>query len=879
MATDTQTLKDHCEKTRKAARAALDWIGSEEQNEQIVANRKTFQKPLQRFANEAAVLSRAAEKPMTIGLFGQSQAGKSYLAGGLSKKMDGPPLKIMFGAEERDFLAEINPVGGGKESTGIVTRFSVKPLQTPAGYPVSIQLLGEADLVKILGNAYFLESSEAFLKERGLSAERVEQALADARSRAAPTPLNGFRIEQVWDLQEYFSSQFFSRNSYEALQDFWDEAEELAPRLDVDGRAVLFAPLWGGFERLTRAYLSLVKALERLGFADHVYAKIDALIPRSTSIIEIERLKEVENDGGSQLELTTRSGATVTLPRGQATALAAELQLQIKEKSWDFFDHTDLLDFPGARNRDGLETDTYLETQPDAFFELFRRGKVAFLFDRYVAEQDLTSMVLVIKGGPQDITSLPRLVTGWIEKTHGKTPKDRTGRPTLLFMVLGWFNDELKSKPGEEEDWGQRFQNRLDTVYREFFAKSDEWPANWQNGQPFQNTYWLRDPEHSKETYTRDENGIETIKPEHHDRFAALREACLALPDVQRYFDDPAAAFDTAVAPNDGGVSRLAERLGPVSEPDMKARQVAARLTDIRKDMARLLTQFHISDDLGKRLEEREAAIFEVLGSVEDAAYHQSFGRALKALQISEGPLVDHLYHSDRKQGSDSPADAALAEKAPPPPRKSLFGNLRKSGDAETPPPSEKPVERHDRARMIGEDIVGAWLRIVSERIENPRVCEEVHFQSAHFKEVLTELAQAARRCGLAEAIARQIRTFSFNEAQDNVVQRNAVIGTRIVNAFVSTAGLSLLPRSEWEIPVDAEGTVGRVFAEPAFASARLTLSDQAVPTEEQTVMDWGLALLALARANARSLDGQDYDVERNAALGEILDSVSAAVE
>ena len=39
------------------------------------------------------------------------------------------------------------------------------------------------------------------------------------------------------------------------------------------------------------------------------------------------------------------------LPRSLICALTAELSVAIAEKPWDFFDHTDLLDFPGARSR------------------------------------------------------------------------------------------------------------------------------------------------------------------------------------------------------------------------------------------------------------------------------------------------------------------------------------------------------------------------------------------------------------------------------------------------------------------------------------------------------------------------------------------------
>ena len=91
---------------------------------------------------------------MTFGFFGISQAGKSYLISALAAGSNGS-LEALYGERRVDFIKEVNPVGGGKEATGTVTRFTRQAPTAPAGYPVPLRLFSEIDLAKILANARF----------------------------------------------------------------------------------------------------------------------------------------------------------------------------------------------------------------------------------------------------------------------------------------------------------------------------------------------------------------------------------------------------------------------------------------------------------------------------------------------------------------------------------------------------------------------------------------------------------------------------------------------------------------------------------------------------------------------------------------------------
>lgn len=78
---------------------------------------------LLRSRNLASNLAYVASTSMTVGFFGISQAGKSYLISALAAGSQGA-LEAAYGDRRVDFIKEVNPVGSGKEATGLVTRFT-----------------------------------------------------------------------------------------------------------------------------------------------------------------------------------------------------------------------------------------------------------------------------------------------------------------------------------------------------------------------------------------------------------------------------------------------------------------------------------------------------------------------------------------------------------------------------------------------------------------------------------------------------------------------------------------------------------------------------------------------------------------------------------
>ncbi len=654
-----------------------------------------------------------------------------------------------------------------------------------------------------------------------------------------------------------------------ALIDYWDDAVALAGDLDVRDRAILFSPLWGGFERMTELYVTLVTALDKLGHPSDAFSAMEALIPRSKSIIDVETLLGLGKDDADTLDMRTMRGAPVALPRAVVTALTAELRLTIPEKPWEFFGTADLLDFPGARNRNPVDMEEFLK-KDDALKELMVRGKVAYLFDRYVAEQELTSIFLVMKPSNQDITGLPALIADWIDRTHGGTAALRQGRPTLLFLVFSWFNLHLERKPGEEGDGlAERFKSRLDGAIKGFLGKDPkrDWTSNWAGGTPFRNSFWLRDPTFSGATFEADgdiKNGAnETgVKADEADRLDRMRSEALKLDEVQKHFAEPETAWDRAMVLNDGGTSYLADSLAPVCTPDVKTRQIAARIDDLRSQMAAQLEKFHLSDDGEKRLAERREVAFDIILSIETVADRRRLSSLIRVLQVDEGYLQDHLRRASRKAAHDPKAEPVPS--APPARASSRFGNIR--GAAQTEVVEEAPRVQ-DKALLQAEEMIAAWIAVIGQHAENERIARDLGIATDLLREIVRELAKAARRTDLASRIANEIRLYSFPEDRDRAILRNAVIGAKRISEFASELGFTGRPEAERAVTLNGDAS-RVVFERPPFVSSKLDLPREPNPPAEDFLMDWGFGLKGLVDENAMSNKGQQVNWKQNAALG-----------
>jgi hypothetical protein len=885
---DTVDLKlaQDCEALAVAASEGVTWLrAAANQSPTVAQQAPSLVGELQKVRNQSRKLARAARRRMCVGVFGPSQAGKSYLVSILASR-DGRPLQTKFGDRGYDFLRDINPPGN-RESTGLVTRFGLGLSDGTPDFPVRVRLLTQTDIVKILGNSFLLDfdhQKAAFERPDG---EAIRKRLAELRARALPAPAGDLDSDDVLDLIEYFDT-FFAGITAELRTEYWREAIELAPRLAGRDRARLWSVLWYDFEPFTELYLTLYDGLEKLAFAPEAQLGMDALIPREKSIIDVLTLDKLGTDAGDTLlvrprQADRRASPDAKLPRSLVCALTAELSVAIAEKPWDFFDHTDLLDFPGARSRlklASLEDAAKAKGVADGanpLRELLLRGKVAYLFQRYSAERELSAILLCIPDGNQEVRDLSDMMTAWIDQTLGATPAERAKQKNALFLVLTKMDREFEQKAGETEEsrrlrWSARLANSLTSNFR------GEWPANW-NGKPFDNTYWLRNPTVIDERLMEYRQGREVgIGPAFAERARELRTHFVENPEVRRHFADPARAWDEAFRPNDGGVSHLVTNLIPLCDPAIKRAQVRGQLEVQVRRLVDRLAGFHSASDGDARAKKREL-VQTVLRGLAACIQHQLFGELVAALQVADSALRD-IYFRIATARSGEEANGA----AKPPPGQSstgasvdlgaIFADVFGEEDNRSAPPAGVLEDRADRfAREAAE----YWLENMRRVGADDKALAHFGVDRQHLGWLIDELVVGAHRLKLIDQLSNDVRALenAANAKWEDIAERQVRTASSALNGYVSALGFDRLPL-EQRPGLPPNNPVRRVFETPRLGDTGPILGEDPAPIYADYCKDWMRAFLQLAMDNVGYEGGREITPEQNERLGAILRAVAA---
>ena len=810
-----------------------------------------------RYGRRAARLRAAAERPMCVAVFGASQAGKSYLVSSLATP-PGQPLIATYGAQKLNFLADLNPQGG-KESTGLVSRFTLRATPAPADAPVPVRLLSQTDVVKILANAYLED-----FKVRDLRPPTPEEitALFTRLAASATTPQAGMTIDDIEELREYFALHFGGHALIAALgPSYWAQAADIIPRLPPALRAEAVAPLWAGTVAFTRVAQQLIDALAQLGNPDIAFCGLDALMPRETSVLDADMVFGLGDTGRGPLRVTAGT-QTATIDRSAVAALIAEITVPLDAKPWDFFEHTDLLDFPGARTREEITDPDGFLAQPGRLGRVFLRGKVAYLFQRYNAEQEISAMLLCVGPSNQDVQTLPNMITGWISQTIGSTPEARAKQRNALFLILTKFDGEFEDKAGEDVASGQRWTARIQASLLDFFGKAHAWPRAWTPGRPFDNTFWLRSTAIKFAAVFDYDNDRElAVAPRATAAVETRRAAYLANDLVRAHFADPARAWAEALAPGDGGISYLAAALRPVCDPATKAEQVLGRVEELAADMShRLRPYFHTGDlaaELARAKQEARLVARALLGCAEA----QMFGPLLRQMQVTQD-TVSSVYWELQSAPDETPIGTGGTRGA----YLSALGGL-----LDDEPPA--PTRARDRFERFADLALAEWNRQLTALADDPATLTVFQIPREPAALLTQALATAARRVELRDRIAADLRDrASFQHRSPGAAQKPIMLVEAGINGFVYTLDFDRQPPAQRPRPA---GSDRPVFAPrpPLVGPPELGRDPAAYDTAFH--IDWIVAMARLFEDNVQDPGAAGLDIVANEKLGTLLSQLA----
>ena len=879
--TSQESLVTDCARIAQLCREMLGWINDPENRDLVGLEHKSLVKLVRNSVRRAAKLERAAASNMAVSVFGPSQAGKSFLVSVLARPEGG---RLVADFEDPngalDYIREINPEGEG-ESTGVVTRFTISREPTPKGFPIKLTLLSESDIARTIINSFYMDGdqSEAPLEAAQLSAH------LDAFKEKARQTAPGLDLDDVYEIAEYVDATF-GRSAYAAaLRSFWDEAAVIAPTLSSADRADFLSILWGGHQPLTELYQGLAQSLAQISHAEEVFVGLDALVPRETSIIDVKTLRKGDQD--TALSLYTPDGKVVTMDRSQICALAAELVIPMRDQPSELFAYTDLLDFPGARNRFEQPLSKTLEDADTALPELLLRSKVAYLFDRYVANQEITSMLLCIPDSNMETLDLPTLVENWISTTHGSTPILREQSECGLFFVLTKFDKHLGDSAAEGGE-STRFERRLQASLIEKFGRSrDSWVSEWRPNEPFQNCYWLRNPNFYVDgllDYDADKREI-GIREEKRERVAELRDGCLQAPSVQRHFADPAAAWDAALSLNDGGVRYLTDQLARVCTPDSKLVQIRVQLTALSTNIGQAMLPFHVSDDIENRVADKQKTASAVIDDLEDVLSRRRFGAMLAALMVDQEIVqsrVSRVPSSVRIDNAMSAAGGSAVTAAHQTAHVQRPGRPVRPMPVQSEGPRAKAAKSGDDIRTMSleefqaETAIETWIDALKQFRDATGQRKAYGLGDVAASELIAEMIHAVRRVGLSREIVDSLTGISFGLNVEKQAGPASILSAESINGFVSTLGMNTVALDKRPQVQSNDGTTRPVFAPRQTVDRIESLPEHPRPAAEELWSDWVFALESLFIDNAKDGNNGVANVEQNLRLGRILSGISA---
>ncbi|WP_077804109.1 virulence factor SrfC family protein [Gluconobacter sp. Dm-74] len=782
-------------------------------------------------------LQAAASRPAAVAVYGASQAGKSYLMSSLSSPAEGP-LLIRYGQHTLDFLMDMNPPGGD-ESSGLVSRFTLNPPAAPANAPpIPVRLLSVTDIIRIVGNTFLSDFKLIGIKPREW---RETSQMLETLPRSAGGGI--FTIDDIEVLEEYFTRKFGDRIWLSVLgEPYWDWLAAAAPELPLQALITALSPLWGQTPELTTYATELVSALLSLGQVNLAFCDVEALVPRSDSILNVSTLFRPPM-GMAPLRLVGENGSTVTLPRNIVSAIVSELVVPMAQSRWEFVKTTDLLDFPGARSRLEIRE---LSDVAGVCGKLFLRGKVDYLFELYQADMEVTSTLLCVADSAQEVTGLPAMIEGWINDTIGKTPRERKNQADALFVILTKFDRQFEEKGGADENSSDVWDKRLEASLINFFDAP--WVTEWKPGQPFNNVQWLRASTVGS-LYRRDAQKRETeMLPENHLRVERRRNSYLASTTVDRHIQHAPRAFDEAIRPNDGGVSYLAERLKSVCESKTKNEQLAARLKACTSNLLSLMRPFyHDPAGIESGAEARRAAS-EIAQALLSLHRNRLFGAFLLRLELDRSAIIE--------QWRDF--SSTIHHTPPPVPVDDLLGDIL--GDAI--PVSAPQEDQHDRFASL---IIEHWIndRLLS-LLAHPEQLAVFNLDLSVARQFIERLQKLAETLNLREAIAQRLRLQCNHVSTLNQSgEKQALICAELIGRFVTYLGYANLA---------SEARPRQRNSDIAIFSAPPTPRDYPVLSEQPSVYldtffrDWVLALRSRFEEG-----GPQFDVDANHALEALL--------
>lgn len=422
-----QTLAKRLGLLQEALNASLSWI--EQQRDaapRLALEADTLTRQLRRARAQSDALTQQVARPVTLALFGQSQAGKAWLLSEMVADAQGQML-TRLGEKTLNVFQQINP---GNLDFAAATRYchQREPLSTE--WPVELALLSEAEVLRLV-----LSCRDDAPPPESAHLDQQLQRLQRQRLSAPVGGLEGDALVTLWAWSR-------RHRLHDARLDrhFWPQAVELAPALSVDDRVQLFALLWPTQPALSDMLRQLLHLRHQLRHASRVLAPLSLLVDQA--LLPSEQLIAHASEQDPQLKVEicplngNRIGKPQRVPLGWLALLTLELVMPLSSTPRTaLYDDADMLDLPapGAPADAAAREERQRFTQQDPLRARALERKRALLPGLYAGRQGIDLMLICTAASQrQDADLASRALREW--QLH--QPLQESGeKPRLIWAI------------------------------------------------------------------------------------------------------------------------------------------------------------------------------------------------------------------------------------------------------------------------------------------------------------------------------------------------------------------------------------------------------------------------------------------------------------
>ena len=616
----------------------------------------------------------ALEGNPAAAMFGESQAGKSYLASALLSDIS-KSFKVSDGnGNEYDYKNQINPRGNEMESTSLVTRFSTKYKYENNNFPVIAKMLSPTDLILVICEAYYHNLNV----NKTLSFDELKGKIDSFESiYATKSVCQGLITEdEILDIEDYFNDNF-TKLVYNNLKDanFFEKLSAFVTKIPSEEWKDVFPLFWNFNNQLTKLFNDLIEQFKLLNFTNTIYLPIDSVLRDKGTLLDVERLDELYNvyNGTNKNHckdtqvylIDNKLERTVIFPKSYLCALTAELIFVLPDSfklQKPFLDHTDLLDFPGTRRFENTNEDNITD---NSLTVLLRRGKVDYLFNKYSSNDRINALLFCQNHKQSNQSVMPEKLNRWIGNMIGRTPTEReTFKSPIspLFVISTWFNKDLEFKFGQDEagnfqSLAERWEQRFSKTLEQQIFKTDTYPwlTEWTtSNRYFQNIFLLRDFDQSSETnsqiylgYNQNKNEKEEIKPETYPTFREdLKKSFEKYDFVKCHFANPAESWDETASINKDGTKLIIDKLTIAASNINPARmaKMIGEFKEISQTIYNELLKHFYSNDKDEELQKAKNIAGDIqfkLATAFSADKIKNYGQLMKELMLDESSVIE----------------------------------------------------------------------------------------------------------------------------------------------------------------------------------------------------------------------------------------------